>query len=80
MSEWQPIETAPTDGTRILGAGEGWVETLYWTNSPWVSGGGWVNDVCRSDTIEYCPTHWMPIPASPPKEPAMTTKPDMSTT
>jgi hypothetical protein len=60
---WQPIETAPKDGTRVL-AWDGWsVQTLeYWDgNEEW----GQVGDSDRL-TVSY-PTHWMPLP-SPPKD------------
>ena len=64
---WQPIESAPKDGTRIIGADFELVETMFWTASIWVGGGGWVNDLSRSDTRIFQPTHWRPLP-SPPKD------------
>ena len=60
--EWQPIETAPKDGTEVLAcrAGKKWRQVLGWQ---WGSGGydGWYNSGGRS----YNPTHWMPIPDLP---------------
>lgn len=59
--EWQPIETAPRDGTRILLFREGWHVNCavgYW----------------RIDWHEFAPvggecfpqpTHWMPLPPPP---------------
>jgi hypothetical protein len=67
---WRPIETAPKDGTRILGWCYDEVETLYWCESVWVTAGGaWVSEEARSDTMEYLPTHWLPLPA-PPRTPS----------
>ena len=69
MTEWQPIETAPRDGTCIL-LGCFTVEnpnyqvTAFWNpdfflGSPWDSpdGTAWAADYF---------THWMPLP-EPPK-------------
>ena len=64
---WQPIETAPKDGTQFLATG---VEAdgrknprrrwgvAYWYERRWL--GGHFNSHCP-------PTHWMPLP-HPPKE------------
>jgi hypothetical protein len=63
MSEWQPIETAPKDGTELL---------LY---GPFVPTGGTYMDIGR--WTDYAdgfwdwsaddsqPTHWMPLPSPP---------------
>lgn len=61
---WQPIETAPKDGTIIIvtGAPElGYtlpcvVDALY-------DDGGWLVNQWESPSFAITPTHWMPIPA-----------------
>ncbi|WP_424441089.1 DUF551 domain-containing protein [Parvibaculum sp.] len=61
--EWQPIETAPKDGTKILLTGPHdangrYMEVCgYWKDRfpvTWMDGHGE-------------PTHWMPLPAPPEK-------------
>ena len=65
MSEWQPIETAPKDGTVILMA-----DGLTMFCGIWLkSARGWV-DGCRDadgELVAWNATHWMPLPA-PPKQ------------
>ena len=61
MSEWQPIETAPRDGTRVM---------LIDTFDQWHYIGRWNADLGDQgfweDMSEYAlPTHWMPLPAAP---------------
>jgi hypothetical protein len=68
MSEWQPIETAPKDGTKII-AFHIWSRHIqmmtiaHWGrpgayNAPcWISQGG-------TNHIDQ-PTHWMPLPEPP---------------
>jgi hypothetical protein len=76
MSEWQPIDTAPKDGTPILAYGPEYcgnkniTAVLEWyAFTPRIGGGMW-NAVgasgyeCECDLQE--PTHWMPLP-EPPK-------------
>jgi len=58
MSEWQPIETAPKDGSIIIVDGG----TAYWHRgyASWFS--------CSAQRpIDWNVTHWMPLP-EPPKE------------
>ena len=68
--EWQPIETAPKDGTKIIlgrfvkNCQEGrspHVEIDFWHRLPVVGyeGFGKFNDKY------WPPTHWMPLPAPP---------------
>jgi hypothetical protein len=64
MSEWQKIETAPKDGTRILVFSHCDYESGYNLNQAVFKNGWWVEQYCN----EYVfPTHWMPLP-NPPKE------------
>lgn len=68
--EWQPIETAPKDGTRIILGYSGshscegfWMDDPsrnYWEDIGWFD----------SDSDVLCehprkPTHWMPLPKPP---------------
>lgn len=64
MADWQPIETAPKDGTEFLAC-----ELLARTDAPgywdkfvcaWGNGYGW-----HSDGHRVAPTHWQPWPADP---------------
>ncbi len=72
---WQPITSAPKDGTRFLMAGiwhgskDTTVITLMWWGTKYgdVCGElawqvGWGNQV---DQIGCLPTHWMPLPVPP---------------
>jgi hypothetical protein len=80
MSDWQPIETAPKDGTKILAhciangvsyisviwwRGERYKDSLYkWRNS--------LNDSAVGGFADRLPnlgaTHWMPLPDGPPMD------------
>lgn len=77
--EWQLIETAPRDGTRVLivnedgdidvaGYVEEWHERLEFVRK---TRDGDVFKTVRDDVgywdtdIAYCPTHWMPLPPLP---------------
>jgi len=71
--DWQPIATAPKDGTEILGyipAGPGHLSdlvcTVWWDQAPswrpdesdWETPWGFNSD-------ELGPSHWLPHPATP---------------
>lgn len=68
MSEWQPIETAPRDGTEVLiycPPGEHY-EGMYTAAYDTLMGGCWTDNARR--TLWPLPaTHWMPLP-SPPRQ------------
>lgn len=61
MSEWQPIETAPKDGTIILlwykAIGH---EMAFWNGKSWDDGDFYDNLGSDADF-----THWMPLPKAP---------------
>ena len=63
VSGWQPIETAPSDGTAFL---------AFWPQAYQGKGGMyvmlWHDDGFYTNTAAYelKPTHWMPLP-EPPK-------------
>jgi len=57
-SRWQPIETAPKDGTGVL-LFDGDFEIGYWDYET----DQWVIDLFGQTKMQ--PTHWMPIPAAP---------------
>jgi hypothetical protein len=68
VSEWQPIESAPKDGTKVLLFGEsdgmgcisvGWYEDISQAANPDDEQGYWCSDLATE-------THWMPLPAPPP--------------
>ena len=67
MSKWQPIETAPKDGTKVLvwrpSIGTHYEEPkeliAHADVDVWVEGNWW-----RSRCNQQ-PTHWMPLPAPP---------------
>ena len=71
---WQPIETAPKDGRRILVYGGTWEGELG-GKEPSVIAMGYAGDtVCVADTCYYdawivAPTHWMPLPEPPKAKP-----------
>jgi len=59
LGEWQPIETAPKDGTEVLTCRNGnLMAVAFWRDfrRSWVvSDGAYIRNV----------THWMPLPAPP---------------
>ncbi|MGX5719876.1 hypothetical protein [Shinella zoogloeoides] len=66
--QWQPIETAPKDGTRILLVGGVFHDIPfagYWNFSPYAPDRPWTTVVGRLTLYEHCPTHWMPLPSPP---------------
>jgi len=82
MNKWQPIETAPRDGTSILihnnyapGLENG-VAHHCWAGNTLVASwwadddnGEWVVYIglVEDPSVQFEPTHWMPLP-DPPKD------------
>lgn len=79
VAGWQPIATAPKDGTNVLLVNRrGNMATGLWMES--LSGTGWYlrgssrgPDAFFND--HHGPTHWMPLPA-PPTDASQNSKPD----
>ena len=69
MNDWQPISTAPRDGTEILGYAPERrgrmirqdVATMAWG---WLGSGGWYSTANGIPITEEV-THWMPLPDPP---------------
>lgn len=68
MSGWQPIETAPRDGTRLLLWWNERAMISFWADrvgfKGWQPVSGEVLNV--GNRAMWNPTHWMPLP-EPPK-------------
>lgn len=80
-SEWQPIETAPTDGTRVLGWNGTEVSVMcheqyrdgrlgHWAWEADLDEGGYATELDHRSGTQLSPTvtHWQPLP-TPPKVP-----------
>jgi hypothetical protein len=69
--EWQTIETAPKDGTRILLFDGADMYVAAWEDSSMSINEtkNWVYAVVSTDwnyyEVVYNPTHWMPLPEFP---------------
>lgn len=65
MSEWQPIETAPMDGTHILLCSSGGAWIGFWRLADRRPYGlaGWTRFNC--DDVGWKPENWMPLPDPP---------------
>ena len=83
VPQWQPIETAPKDGTRILVRdpeypGAAGISVAWWTDTDpgWHDSdngvGWWINgtvaDWHLEEYLELHPDLWMPLPAAPVAE------------
>lgn len=77
LSGWQPIETAPKDGTKILvyATRFGWEECGYQVVcAAWDGFSRWKIYGCAETRhwpqwLDECtPAHWMPLPAAPERE------------
>jgi len=58
MSDWQPIETAPKDGTPVLMIEDGRQFVAQWSTCC-----GW----CNGEDGILMPDYWMPLPNPPTK-------------
>jgi hypothetical protein len=59
--DWQPMETAPKDGSLVMLFQDGQINVAYWRTDSKV-GPVW----CTPDShAMYKPTYWMPLPLPP---------------
>ena len=62
MSDWQPIETAPKDGTTVLLAAPGRVTAGEWCPEQWLTASDYHMTtgeyLGRSETGECIPAYW----------------------
>jgi hypothetical protein len=69
---WRPIESAPKDGTVILGAGFPYgppVRTMEWSNGQYLGRSKGYEQTWTDRPGSPCqPTHWMPLPPPPGSE------------
>ena len=70
--DWQPIETAPKDGTWILGLNDrGNCSVIMWSTNALRRdevGEGWIIPFSTGEISPFWEervTHWMPLPAPP---------------
>lgn len=64
-SNWQPIETAPKDGTEIIAIDDrGEYFVAFWHEAS----EGWYFGLFDEVDGKIKPTHWMPLPAAPTTE------------
>ncbi|MDR3672528.1 MAG: DUF551 domain-containing protein [Holophaga sp.] len=68
MSEWQPIATAPKDGSILIGRGSydsTEADTMLAVAMRYQSNQWWRENAGEGFTIACHPTHWMHMPAPP---------------
>lgn len=67
--DWQPIETAPKDGTIILGCGFG-SKGYFVDDVRWIDGAFWAFDPYADShsLLSTQLTHWMPLPPPPSED------------
>lgn len=72
MADWQPIESAPKDGTEIIAWGMMRGDYGYtpdeptWTGVRWTNAQWQVTKPTARHFAGFTPTHWTPLP-EPPK-------------
>lgn len=65
--QWQPIESAPKDGTMILIYSYGNMAVVFAdpdNEFAWTMDDGHDYHLCTRRNMQY-PTHWMPLPEKP---------------
>lgn len=62
IATWQPIATAPKDGTGILAFQNGNMRVCSWSSFGWAF---YQFKPGEAIVVMVCPTHWMPLPPAP---------------
>ena len=65
MDNWQPIETAPQDGTQVLVSGPSYNDPSYVAYVTIALFDPEYGEWREGLNAIYAPTHWMPLPPSP---------------
>ena len=68
MSEWQPIETAPKDGTPVLlfARSKNATAPVILVGRYLADHGGWIESTFTPNSpVGVVPYYWMPLPAPP---------------
>lgn len=75
MADWQPIESAPRDGTRLRLGHEMDVSSMkigafcethgHWDGERWITSSFFIIPGGRYGLATGQPTHWMPLPPPP---------------
>lgn len=69
MTEWQPIETAPTDKCQFLVTdwvdGDEWSGCIELVNGPFLKDGRILCQNSGNYISPNCLTYWMPLPPKP---------------
>lgn len=60
---WQPIESAPKDGTEVLTYDRNWSD--HGVAISWYAKAYWQVQERDDPTTHHHPTHWQPLPPSP---------------
>lgn len=75
MTDWQPIETAPKDGTHVLLFWRGGHQISHWRHTQHFQNGrisydnaGWADPYGSLGRESSGPSHWMPLPDKPTQE------------
>lgn len=66
LSDWQPIETAPKDGTPVMLFARSKLATAPAPVVGWMIDGEWI-ECCFAPNrpVGLVPTHWQPLPEPP---------------
>lgn len=71
--QWQPIETAPKDGTAFLAVSQEHIKSDWLPDMVEWADGGWVYTDNYNEYL-FTLSHWMPMPSLPLPAPPMSDK------